>query len=178
MESAHQIKWVYEELGVDLSGLGCIMIRVTPPEINLPEWYEYYSNDPKKFWIKGVVSDNAHVTLKYGLFPEVKRTHVDAMLEGWELTDIYKKEVIVFDSPYEDEKYKCIVLSMESASLKEANARLTMLPNINTFKEYVPHLTLAYVCEDFVDEAVSRIKSQIQSYHPQLLGIDYGDLIK
>lgn len=176
--NAHQVKWIYEDLDIDLNDLGCVMAKMTPPEINLPEWYEYYSPDVKKFWIKGVVSDNAHVTLKYGLLPGVKKTHVDTMLEDWDLAEISSKEIKVFDSPYEDEKYKCIVLAMESESLADANARLTMLPNVATFKDYVPHLTLAYVCEEFADEAVTRIKNQIQSYNPRFLGLDYGNEIK
>lgn len=177
MKSAREKKWIYDDLGVDFDNLGCIMVKMTKPDISLPEWYEYYSPDPKKFWIKGVVADDAHVSLKYGLFQEVKREHVDAVLEGWELEDIYMKEIVVFDSP-PGEDYKCIVLAMESPSLNDANARLSMLPNINTFKEYVPHLTLAYVVPEFVDEAVTRIKSQIQSYKPQYVGLDYGDTIK
>lgn len=173
MDSAHEAKHIYDELGIDLSDLGCIMAVMTPPEIDLPEEWLYYANDPKRFWIDGVVSDS-HVTLKYGLLDGVKRAHVDRVLEGWGMDDVQAKDIMVFDSPYDDEPYKCIVLAVESDTLREANALLSMLPNVSTFKSYVPHLTVAYVKEEHVDEAVQMIKQQMHSYHPRFIGLDYG----
>ena len=172
--NAHQIEWIYEDLNINLDTLGCIMANMTPPEVDIPAEFEYYTSDPEKFWIKGVVTDKAHVTLKYGLLPGVKKTHVDEVLKDWGLTDVYKKELFVFDSPYDNEPYKCIVMAMESSSLSEANALLSMLPNVCTFKDYVPHLTVAYVKEEHVDEAVKLINQQTQSYHPEFIGLDYG----
>lgn len=174
INNAHEAKWIYDELGINLSTLGCIMANMTPPEIDIPTEFEYHTKNPERFWIKGVVTDKAHVTLKYGLLPGVKKTHVDEVLKGWGLSDVYMKEVMVFDSPYSDESYKCIVMAMESDSLSEANALLSMLPNVSTFKNYVPHLTVAYVKEEHVDEAVQMIKQQMHSYHPRFIGLDYG----
>lgn len=178
MKSAHEQKWIYDDLGVNLSNLGCVMAKVTPPNIHLPEWYKYHANNKERFWIKGVVGEDSHVTLRYGLFDTVKRSHVGAVLKDWDIDDVYKKDLLVFDSPYEDEPYKCIVLAVESESLSDANKRLCMLPGINTFKDYVPHITIAYVCEDFVDSAVIRIRSQLQSYRPRFVELDCGDVIK
>ena len=176
MRSAREAKWVYDELGVDLDTLNCVMAKVTPPEINLPEWYKYHANNKKRFWIAGVVGEDSHVTLRYGLFPEVKRRHVDAVLEGWSLDELGKRELMVFDSPYPDEQYKCVVLAVESDALSEANARLCMLPGINTFKDYIAHITIAYIHEDFIDSAMVRIRSQLQSYRPKFIELSYGDI--
>lgn len=172
--NAHQIEWIYDDLDINLDTLGCIMAKVNSPELNLLDDWLYYANNKDRFWINGEVGDDSHITLKYGLLPGVKKEHVDTVLEGWDLSDIYKKEVMVFDSPYADEPYKCIVLAMESSSLYEANRLLNFLPNVSTFKNYTPHLTLAYVKEENVQEAVSYIKSVINSYSPRLKGLDYG----
>lgn len=172
--NAHQILWIYDDLDIDLDRLGCIMAKVNSPDLNLPDDWLYYTDNKDRFWISGEVGDDSHITLKYGLLPGVKKEHVDTVLDGWDLSDIYKKEVMVFDSPYADEPYKCIVLAMESSSLYEANRLLNFLPNVSTFKNYTPHLTLAYVKEGRVEEAVAYIKSVINTYSPQLKGLDYG----
>lgn len=177
IRSARQVKWIYDELGVNLDTVGCIMAKTSSPELNLPDYWLYYTENPDRFWIDGEVEDS-HITLKYGILPGVTRQHVDAVLDGWQLTDVHKREVIVFDSPYEDEPYKCIVLAMESESLRDANSLLSMLPSISTFRDYVSHLTLAYVHENYVDEALAFCKSAIAGYQPQFLGLDYGDQIK
>lgn len=177
INNAREAKWVYDELGINLDTVGCVMAKMTSPELDLPEWWQYYTSNKQRFWIAGEVKDS-HVTLKYGLLPGVTKDHVDAVLGDWDISDIYKKDVLVFDSPYPDESYKCIVLAMESGSLSDANKALSMLPSISTFREYVPHLTLAYVHPEYVDQAVNYCKSKIQSYNPRFLGLDYGNEIK
>ena len=176
INSAHEAKHIYDELGIDLSDLGCIMAVMTPPAIDLPEEWLYYANDKKRFWIDGVVG-RSHITLKYGLLDGVKRAHVDRVLEGWEMDDVQAKDIMIFSSPYDDEPYKCIVLSVESDTLRDANKLLSMLPNVSTFKEYRSHLTLAYVHEDKVTEAVDLIRTQIQGYSPRFIELDYGNKI-
>lgn len=177
MDSAHEAKWIYDELGVNLSGLGCIMAGMTPPEIDLPEDWLYYAKDESRFWIDGIV-DRSHVTLKYGLLPGVTKEHVDRVLEGWEMDDVQAKDIMIFNSPYEDERYKCIVLAVASDTLVDANKRLSMLPNVSTFKEYRAHLTVAYVNEERVTEAVDAIRGQIHGYQPHFTELDYGDNVK
>lgn len=178
INNARQIKHVYDELGVNLDTLGCIMAKMSSPELKIPEEWLYYTDSPARFWINGEVGAASHVTLKYGLLPGVGRNHVDAVLDGWELSDVYKKEIVVFDSPYDDEPYKCIVLVMESESLTEANSLLGMLPSVSTFKDYIAHQTLAYVHEDYLDEALAYCQSGIKGFRPEFLGLDYGDEVR
>lgn len=177
INNSHEIEWIYEELGVNLDTLGCVMAELTNPEVGLTEEWLYYANNKERFWIDGEV-DMSHVTLLYGLLPGVKKEHVDTLLNGWQLADVYKKEIMVFDSPYPDEPYKCIVLGMESSSFYDAHKSLSMLPHVKTFREYTPHLTIAYVKEEFAEDAVKFIRNNINDYHPRLLKLNYGNEIK
>lgn len=138
---------LYEELGIDTGRLGCIMVD-TEPLVNsdiIPESAYYYSEEHK--WVNGNVSEDVpHVTLMYGLLrsgQEMKR-HITAVLEGWQLPDITIKEVNFFYGHGGD--YITIVAMVDvTDALREGHARISLLPHINTFGDYKPHITLAYV---------------------------------
>lgn len=139
----------------------------------------YYASDKSHFWINGVVSEHVpHVTLLYGLLrtgPEMKK-HVDAVLKDWELEAITINEVTYFESKLADEPYYCLIAKVDPKDLKEANDLLRMLPHVNTYPDYEPHITLAYIKKDetlrdtYVDLLNTRFKGQ--SVAPK--GINYG----
>jgi hypothetical protein len=115
--SAHKFKDMYEDLGISLDTLGCIMLDLEPLTFDVPESALYYAKDKKRFWIDGnVAGKTPHVTLLYGLMrsgPELKK-HVDTVLE-----DSIPKEVTIdhigfFDTPPNiDEDYYCIVAHLK-----------------------------------------------------------------
>lgn len=138
---------VYAQLGIDTGKLGCIMVD-TEPLVNsdiIPDEAYYYSEEQK--WVQGNVSEEVpHVTVLYGLLrtgTEMER-HVSAVLEGWVLPDITIKEVSFFYG-HGGEYITIIALVDVSDGLKEGHQRLSLLPHVNTFGEYKPHITLAYV---------------------------------
>lgn len=149
--SAHQFKEVYEDLGYDLSTLGCIMLDLEPLKIAINESALYYAKDKKNFWIDGnVAGKTPHVTLLYGLLRSGKemKKHVDAVLPASKLPESVEIDHIgYFDSPYEnDEPYYCIVAHLKiTKKLQAAHDRLTFLPHIKTFPGYKAHFTLAYI---------------------------------
>jgi len=149
---AHDFKQVYEDLGYDLSKLGCIMLDLEPVDFFVLPDELYYAKNKDRFWIDGIVAAKTpHVTLLYGLLrsgQEYKK-HVDAVLEGVELSNVEIDHVGYFDSPYEDEDYYCIVAHLKiTDELTEANEKLKFLPHINTFPGYKAHFTLAYIKKD------------------------------
>lgn len=148
---AHDYPEVYESLGLDLKTLGCVMLKVEEPDTSfIADEDLYVSSDPAKFWIKGRASGNSHVTLRYGLLPSVRQEHVRRIMDDVNLPrELFVDHLERFDSPYEDEPYECIVARVRSLNdeLQEANDALGLLPNINTFSGYKPHVTLAYVRE-------------------------------
>jgi len=88
--NAHQFPEVYEDLGISLDTLGCIMLSVSSlrglvqPENGLNREDLYYARNPDHFWIDGAVAEKAagaepgwagaHLTLLYGL---IARGHHD-----------------------------------------------------------------------------------------------------
>ena len=107
----------------------------------------YYSeNFP---WVKGLVlNKNPHITLLYGLLESVKLEHVETVLKGWNPPKFEIDYYDYFESP-NDEEYYCIIGKIKlTPEILEAHQRLSLLPHINTFFEYKPHLTIAYIKKD------------------------------
>ncbi len=167
--SAHQFKEIYEDLGYDLSKLGCIMLKIADDQLG-PEVEQvisddklYYAHNKSRFWIDGNVSDNSHVTLLYGLLrsgPEFKK-HVDTVLADSIPKTVSIDHVGFFESPYEDEPYYCIVAHLNiTEELTEANERLKFLPHINTFPGYKAHVTLAYIKKE-ADEPIEALVREL-----------------
>lgn len=201
--SAHQFPEVYKTLGIDLSKLGCIMLDLEPfPEMNrivqdpftgtqsnLHQFLggddAYVSPDPTKFWIKGYVGAEPHVTLLYGLLTpgneSPMRELVPQMLEDWLCQFINIDHVGFFASPYPDEPYYCIVAHIEpTLALLEGNDRLKMLPHINTFPGYKAHATIAYIradrkdSEQYRDWIIEELNLALKGKKLMVKGINLG----
>lgn len=144
---------VYESLGVTISDLGCIMLDVVPFDVTRHVEHGkddlYFGTHPALKYAQGAVAEkSAHITLLFGLMESGPkwRKEVDEVLEGWVPPAIHIKDVSFFPSNIQGEDYSCIVGKIEvTPELLEANQRLQLLPHINTFPEYTPHVTLAYI---------------------------------
>ena len=78
---------------------------------------------------------------------------------GSEPGRIVGAELTVFPSPWEDEPYSCIVSELTlTPELRDAHARLSLLPHINTHPTYRPHVTLAYVHRDHTEDALRALR--------------------
>lgn len=187
--SAHQFKQVYEDLGYDLTKLGCIMLNTKPIHIGhlIDDADLYYTKNPDRFWIKGrVAEDKPHVTLLYGLIRSGRelRKHVDRVLdiagdtkpEYWPRT-VEIKDIGYFDSPYEDDPYYCIVAHLQITSqLRQAHDRLSFLPHIVTFPGYKAHITLAYIKKDpeLRNKIIGKLTEELGHKTIKTLDVDYG----
>lgn len=174
--SAHQYSEVYEDLGINLNDLGCIMLGTEQPLSDfITDDMLYYSDNPERWWINGRV-EKTHLTLKYGLLPNVKKHHVDAVLKDVEIPSTVMTEgVTLFHSPYGDEDYICVVLGVtKSREILELHNQLNYLPHINTFPQYKPHITLAYIKSEAAAEAL-RFRNVFGTV--LTTEIDYGDVI-
>lgn len=196
-ESVHLFPDVHAALGIKISDLGCIMAEVEHIEVTdyardagLDPARDLYvsANVAERFWINGAVAETgAHATLLYGLMQPgpVWREHVDALLADVDLSAAIEVDHVgIFDSPYPDEAYKCIVAHLRmTPELAKAHARLSYLPHINTFPGYRAHVTLAYVKDQpsGVDWAATTaeawgraLQGALRDAPLRVTGIDYG----
>lgn len=140
--------------------------------------YVYAPEGDYRSWIAGPVAEkSAHVTAKYGLLtPSYERKDVINELIGWpreiavEVVDIE-----VFPSPYSDLPYGCLVARLGGDDLIEMNAALSTLPHVDSYRDYKPHLTLAYLTPDVATYAgIPEARSWLLGKHLPVTGIDYG----
>lgn len=159
MPNAHDYEDIYTELGIDVNKLGCVMKDIVPmsPVFIMDTILAlgddaYVTNDEDKFWIDGLaIKSNPHITLLYGLLEPAEHyaEHIETLLDGLPIPSLHVESIGHFDSPHEDESYYCIVAHiLRSPELLEAHARLQLLPHIDTYSEFKPHFTLAYIKKD------------------------------
>lgn len=170
--NAYQVQ-ALKDLGVDVGSLGCVMLDLEPPfdlAGIIPEQWAYHSKNPELSHVSGIQTEH-HMTLLYGLLSQVRGSHVDEVMEDWEIPYSVKTDFLdVFPSPLPDEPYSCIVASQTSPSreIKDAHARLSLLPHINTHPVFKAHVTLAYVHRNRTEEARNRLLSAFGDYVPIL----------
>ena len=156
----HEFGHVIDRLGIDVNKLGCVMLPVEPFDVfgeGRDELLDrndlYFTRDPGRFWINGDVARNGgHVTLLYGLLQpawhlEEEGRLVTGVMAGWSNPHVVHAEGIeIFESPFPDEPYGCVVAKLNvTHELADAHARLSYLPHVDTYPDYTPHVTLAYV---------------------------------
>lgn len=183
IESAHNFQvQLQHEFGINYTKLGVVTLTLETLDIpKLAPGIEndlYYSEHPYRQWLAGdVASRKAHVTLRYGLLKPAYDTRetIDLLLSDTVPTKVHLEAIEVFQTPFHDEEYSCIVARVRSAhNLVLAHDRLGYLPHVNTFPDYKPHLTLAYVDRT----RVARWAQILQEKLPdtlQVTGVHYGD---
>jgi 2'-5' RNA ligase len=137
---------IFTKLGIDSDNLGCARLGVEYNEFTLPEEWLYYHPDLHDGG--GLVSNaNRHVTLRYGITdPAVTKEDVDFLLSfiAEPPAELLVKGINTFQYP-EFDVLKLDVATETNQWLYDASNLLGMLPGVNTFPDYVPHVTLAYI---------------------------------
>lgn len=181
--NSNQYPDVYKALGINLGDLGCIMLEadsfpvtelVTKGKDDL-----YTSLNAERWWVDGAVAERvAHVTLLYGLIEhgQAWKPLVDIVLTGWTPPLLQVESIGAFDSPWDDEPYSCIVAHIKvTPELVEGFHRLEMLPHINTYPEYKPHMTLAYVKKEAKERWLKELGSSFDGKKIAVNKINYGE---
>jgi hypothetical protein len=168
---------LYEDLGVDVDNLGCIMLDLAPMKVM--DYMEGHEDElfenPK--WDQGSVPAETvpHVTLLYGLLENgnIWKDKVDALLKDWNVKTVKIEEVGFFDTP---DSYAVVAHLEKTKELVDGHERLTLLPHVNTFSEYLPHMTLAYIKKDAdVEKWVKTLNKKYKGKEVKCSGINYGD---
>lgn len=178
MVNSSQFPTVYEELGIDFDTLGCIMLDIdqtTLPQFKNPESLFENSNN-------SLASGNAHITLLFGLMKSGTewKKQVNEVLAGWTCGSVIVDSVSFFDiNDPEQEPHYCIIAKIKvTPQLQEGHARLQLLPHIDTFPEYIPHMTIAYVLhnDQIRDDVIEYYQARLVGKSLTVTGINYGDI--
>lgn len=175
--SARDYADIYKDLDINTDDLGCIMLDLEPMPVKKyveGKEDELFENPQ---WDQGSVPAETvpHVTLLYGLLENgnVWKKKVDALLKDWEVKTVTIDHVGFFDTP---DSYAVVAHLVKTPEIVDGHERLTLLPHINTFSEYLPHMTLAYVKKDAdVDAWVKALNKQYKGKKVKAKGINYGD---
>lgn len=128
--------------------------------VSIPEEALYYGDSE---WDQGY-TNWPHVTLKYGLLPGVDQQMIDQALEDWFIMEVFTERLEIFET----EEYNVLVLRLEDTqmsympgkTLRDAYDRLSKLPHVDTFPDYKPHMTIAYLKKGLDQQTLSSIVGQ------------------
>ena len=176
MKNASDFPGLYDDL-FDFANAGYAMIDVeNPMQYDVPQWVVdlgYTSPDPTKFWMKGFAT-RWHVTARGPLDPKVRQAHVKAVLEDVELPESFLTGAVeTFPSPYSDEQYDCLVLHIDDDHLFRINEQLALLPGVQTYIPYKPHVTVGYFQSGHSEELEEVLFEHSRDFI-KVLGFDYG----
>ena len=169
---------IYEDLDIDPNDLGCIMLDLDRLEV-LSVVGEGASSDlastvtMDRTAVPG--EEATHVTLLYGLLENgnVWKDKVDTLLEGWDMESVTIKDIGYFDLP---ESYAIVAHVETTTDLLEGHNRLTLLPHIQTFSDYRPHVTLAYISKEAdLGKWLTALNAQYEGAELKVNGLNYGD---
>lgn len=176
--SSKDVPGLYDDLDIDPSNLGCIMLDTESLDVmkHVPADFAGDLVEQERYGTGAAAETEAHVTLLYGLLENgnVWKDKVDAVLKGWSLDSVTIEDVDYFDV---GESFAVIAHIERAPELIDGHERLTLLPHIQTFSEYKPHLTLAYVSKDAdINAWVENLGTAFNGTTIKTTGINYGDL--
>ena len=122
---------------------GCVMVDV--PVKNWNEITQFIDSDDV-YTVSGNdtygIQDRPHLTLLYGTHKEVESKQVESLLKGTKPFSIDIDGVDIF----ENEDYDVVKFNIKKSDILQSMFdKLSSLPNSNKFKDYKPHITIAYV---------------------------------
>jgi 2'-5' RNA ligase len=121
---------------------GCSMVYFDFPVMNrvqsLIEDEDLYTEDGGRYGKE----DEPHTTLLYGIHSD--EVEDDDVMEASVMEPIHNIK-LQDPSLFENEKYDVLKFNAEGDGLHEANAKLRKFPHTNEYKDYHPHMTVAYL---------------------------------
>jgi hypothetical protein len=186
--TAHNHAELLREFGFNLSDLGVVMLKVDPLPVR--EWVGFgdtedvwvYAPEGHRWpWVKGPVAETgAHVTVKYGLLEKAYTPRsinaIGQLMVDYEPGTVLRTDIVeIFEEPAVSELgYACIVARIDDEPLRNWNAALSVLPHVDTYAEYKPHLTLGYVKKELATVMAKQMAHHLPKY-VTTTGLSFGD---
>lgn len=142
MKVKKYIQFIKESTSYDY---GCVMV-----EVPVSNWNEITSiiNKDDLYEVEGEnygIQDNPHLTLLYGLKSNITKEQVEEVLTKTIDGDKIIIEIENIDT-FENENFDVVKFNIKKTEqLQKLFDSLSELPNENTFPDYNPHMTIAYV---------------------------------
>lgn len=119
---------------------GCVMLKF---DIDKKQWKELTSIIEKKDIYKYGIENKPHLTILYGLKSGVSLEDIKSIF--YDIDNPINLEIKGIDI-FENEEFDVVKLNVKKNSiLNKLFNRASELPNDNIYKEYNPHITIAYV---------------------------------
>ncbi len=182
--SVRDMPTLYDELVVDQAMVsdaslrGCIMLKTEKLDVlSLMSGHESELAQDVAMDRSPVPGETSpHVTLLYGLLNNGNtwKDSVDEVLSGWSVETVTIEDIGFFELP---DSYAIIAHIKKTTELVEGHDRIGLLPNAETFSEYKPHMTLAYIRKDAdLGKWIQNLGTAYNGKELATDGIDYGDL--
>ena len=128
----------------DSASLGCLMAMIMPPHKEMISEFSRRIIPDEKLYFEGEEfgrEDESHITIKYGFTKDLNELELRKILKDQppflvELNELNK---------FENDMFDVVILKAESSVLRELNRRCNDYPHEDTYRNYNPHMTLAYV---------------------------------
>ena len=142
MKVKKYIQFIKESTSYDY---GCVMV-----EVPVTNWNEIIStiNKDDLYEVEGEnygIQQNPHLTLLYGLKSNITKEQVEQVLAKTIDNDKVIIEIENIDT-FENDNFDVVKFNIKKTEqLQKLFDSLSELPNENTFPDYKPHMTIAYV---------------------------------
>lgn len=137
---------------------GCVMVFF---DVNKNDWDLIQSKIDEDDLYLGAEDESGygrevepHVTILYGIHTDVADDEVEELIEQIKKPKITLDKVSTFSNP----KFDVIKFDVESDDLHKYNKLLKTLPHTDTYPEYHPHVTIAYLKKGVVDKYLKKFK--------------------
>lgn len=138
-------EFINEKAG-DSYEYGCAMLYFTFPKIKdihaqIDEKDLYVEDEDRTFGLE----DEPHCTLLYGLHKEVGVNDIKSVIGKFNFGELKLHNASLFENQYDVLKFDVGYVNDDENFLHKCNKALCELPHTNSFPDYHPHMTIAYI---------------------------------